>query len=586
MTLPYQKLFLEIQKVGRGLTKLRSFRLRWLREIPKRFTRNERLSFIGLLLVLLFTLTLNANRFYKNHTVEKPARGSKYTEGLVGEPRYINPLLATTQTDKDLSRLIFSGLYKLDAEGHLSPDLADGDVQISPDGKQYTIKIKPNLKWHDGQPITADDVVFTIQLLQNQDYKSPYRNLWQNIQVQRIDDLQIKISNPNISAPFLTNLTLGILPRHIWANVSGSDFQFSTMNLEPIGSGPFLAKEINKLSNGSISSVDLQSYSNYWGGKPYLDEIELKFYHNNDELLYAMQTKNIQGIGFVPIDKKIFVDEKSTKQTVIKIPLYEYQALFFNLSKSKVLGDKNVRQALAQSVDRNAFINNVFSGLGSPAYTPIMAGQIGYNADAANINPFGVDQANSLLDKAGWVKDPQTGFRSKGKDQLAFTITTNDFILNSKSADELKEQWKKIGVNVTVSVVPSADIEKAVIRPRNFETLLFSETTGSDPDPFVFWHSSQSQDPGINISQYKNTTIDRLIVDARNTFDNNARIDKYRQFQEIFSLDIPAIILDQSDFVYEVNPQIKGIKIKALANPEDRFYDAVNWYIQTSRSWK
>lgn len=577
---------MEIQKVGRGLTKLRSFRFKWLAEIPKHFSRNERIIFVALIVILGFTLAINANRFYKHHTVEVPARGSKYIEGLVGEPRYINPLLAQSQTDKDLTRLIFAGLYKYDTEGKLIPDLADGDIQFSPDGKQYTVKLKQNLRWHDGQPLNADDVVFTIQLLQSPDFKSPYRSLWQNIQIQRIDDLTVKFVNPNVSAPFINNLTLGILPKHVWSTVSAEDFQFSKINLEPIGSGAFLAKEINKLSNGSISSINLQSYSNYWAGKPYLDEIELKFFRNNDELLYALQTKNIMGLGFVPIDKKIFVDEKNTKQTVTKISIFEYQALFFNLDKNRALQDKNVRQALTQSVDRDLFINNVFGGLGKPALTPILEGQIGFDANASSINSLDINLANSILDKAGWARDPQTGIRSKGKDQLAFTITTNDFILNSKSADELKEQWKKIGANVSVQIVASADIEKNVIRPRNFESLLFSESTGIDPDPFVFWHSSQANNPGVNLAQYKNTTVDRLIVDARNTFDTNARAEKYTQFQQIFSLDIPAIILDQSMFVYEMNPQVKGVKIKVLSNPEDRFYDAVNWYIQTSRSWK
>ena len=583
----FAKFFEEAKNIGRGFSKLRSFKFAYLGEVISRFSRREAITLLTLLVVLLTSLIIDGSRFYLHHTMVVPAYGGTYTEGLVGGPRYINPILAQSQTDKDLSRLVFAGLYKFDNHGKMVPDLATSDLDISADGKSYTVHLRQNLKWHDGQSLNADDVIFTVQTLQNPDFKSPYRNLWLNIQVQKIDDTTIKFSNPNVAAPFITNLTLGILPKHIWQNISASDFPLSKYNLEPVGSGPYLAKEINKLANGTISSISLESYSNYWAGKPNIDTVNLKFYNNYQDMLMALHTKDIQNLGFIPFDSKLYVDEKHTNENILKIPVYEYQALFFNLSKSsKVLGDRNVRVALAESLDRGNFINSVYSGLALPAYGPIMPEQIGYNSTIEDANSFDVAAANSLLDKAGWTIDPTTGFRSNGKNQLAFTITTNDFILNSKSADELQSEWKKIGANVTINIVNGNDIEKNNIRPRNYDALLFSESTGFDPDPFVFWHSSQSQDPGFNLAQYKNITADRLISDARNTFNTETRIDKYKQFQTLMSVDLPALFLTQSEFIYELNPQVKGTDIAQLANPEDRFYDISHWYIQTKRVWK
>lgn len=575
----------EIKRTGRGIKNLRSFKFKHLGPIFKLFGRKEKIWVISLLALIIMDVFLLTTTFYTANTVKVPANGGSYSEGMVGEPRFINPLLAQTQTDKDLTRLVFAGLYKYDNQGNIVPDLANGDFKLSDDQKQYTISLKPNLKWHDGHSISADDVIFTIQTIQNPDYKSPVHALWNNITAEKIDNLTVKFSNKNVSAPFVTNLTLGILPKHIWQNVPPQNFYIAKYNLEPIGNGPYFVKEINKLPNGTVRSVLLESYSNYANGKAYIDDIVLKFYQTNQDMISGLHTKEVDSIGFIPFDKKIFVDPKNTKLNILQIPVFQYQALFFNLSKNKALGSHAVREAMAKSIDRSTFIDDVYSGMAIPAYTPILPGQIGYDQSSSLKNSFDLDAANSILEKDGWKKDA-SGMRFKGKDALQFTITTNDFSLNVKSAENLKEQWAKIGLNVGINVVASAEFEKNHLRTRNFEGLLFAESSGYDPDPFIFWHSSQSNNPGVNLSQYKNLTIDKIIADARTTFNGSTRSGFYKQFQDIFSYDLPAIILDQSVFVYEMRPDVSGINIKVLANPEDRFYDVNHWYLNTGRDWK
>jgi peptide/nickel transport system substrate-binding protein len=580
----FQNFSIELKKVGRGIKKLRFFKFVHLKRVVRAFSRKEKIIFFSLLAILLVDVVSSSAAFYVRNTKSAPAFGGTYSEGLVGEPRFINPILAQTQTDKDLSRLVFSGLYKYDNQGNIVPDLAANDLQISDDQKQYTIKLKENLKWHDGQTVNADDVVFTIRLLQNPDYKSPLRKLWQNIQVEKVDDLTIKLINKDVSSPFITNLTLGILPEHIWSKINADNFYFAKQNLEPVGSGPYFIKEISKSVNGEIRSITLNSFSNYHQGKPYIDILQMKFYTGYEQLLSGLHTKEVDSIGFIPFDKKIFVDLNRSSMNIQQYPVYQYQALFFN-QNNKVL-DKNVRTALSKSLDREAFIKDTYSGLARPAYTPILPGQLGYNSDVAN--NFKTDQAaaEAILDQAGWVKDANTGMRSKSGQPLKFTITTNDFVLNVKSAENLQEQWKKIGVEVALNVIPTTDLEKNDLRNRSYDALLFAESTGHDPDPFVFWHSSQSLNPGFNLSQYNNAAVDRLISDARTTFDINKRAQKYTEFQNIFAQDLPALILDQSVFVYEMRAGVKGSTIKYLAAPEDRFYDLPNWYMQTKRVLK
>lgn len=508
-----------------------------------------------------------------------PDYGGEYTEGLIGQPVYLNPVLsASSSVDTDIAKLIYAQLLKFDKDLKLTPDLAASLPAISSDQKTYTLKLKEGLKWQDGKPLTADDVVFTIGVIQNTEYESPLKANWSRVKVEKSDDLTVNFKLREVSASFITNFTLGVLPKHIWEGLPANSFRLSDLNLRPVGSGPFVVREIKKTADGTIKSLTLRANDNYHEGRPYLDRVTFKFYADQEDLLAAYHGKDINAMGYVPFDKKAFV-QASSKTAQYRIDLPQYQAAFFNLQKNPVLADKSVRQALWLSTDRQAIIDEVYSGFAKPAYGPILEGNLGYNPKVKETTHFSLDEAAGILNKGGWVLDQNTKLRSKNKTLLEFSLVTS--VQNVKIAQILQSQWSKIGASVQLTVVSPADLEQQHIRPRNFDVLLFSENTGADPDPFAFWHSTQMRDPGLNLSGFSNQEADKLLTAARQTNDVSIRTNNYMQFQNIVTSEIPAVFLDSAVYVYSIPKKIKGVELSTIIHPSERFLDVNHWYINT-----
>lgn len=515
------------------------------------------------------------------------ARGGEYTEGLVGNAAHINPLLAPlNDVDLDLSRVVYAGLYQFDPNLNLIPDLAEALPAVGDGGKEYTVKLRSGLLWHDGHQITADDIVYTLQTIQNQDYQSPLRLSWNRVGVEKIDDLTVKITTREASSTFMANLTVGLLPRHIWESVGPDSFALSKFNLEPTGSGPFQVTELQRGRDGQIRSIKLKSFARYHQGEPYLKSLTFRFYPTVDAIISAYQTREVMGLGYIPYDRSLSLQPRSSLQQFL-LPLPQYQAVFINRTKNPApLEDVRVRMALARSVDKTAIAAEVFAGQASEAYGPILPGHLGYHEQipGAEMNIYDVERAKTLLDEAGWAMDPSTGFR---KDKLGRTITlslaTNNFSPNVRVAEQLKKTWESIGIQIILNIETIADLESKFIRPRQYELLLFSENVGADPDPFPFWHSSQLRDPGLNLSTFSNKQADKLLVEARGGISAEERAVRYRQFQEIFVGDVPAIFLSRSVFVYSLSARIKGLELGTVVTPADRFADIAKWHIATKR---
>lgn len=548
-------------------------------DLPRIFKTTSKKELIALGPLLL--LAILAGSFLilgppKNHNAHP--YGGELVEGLLGQPRFINPVLASASSvDMDLSRLAFSQLLKFDQNLILQPDLADSLPTVSADQKTFTLKLKPNLKWQDGVPITADDVVFTIQTIQNIDISSPARVNWSHVKVQKQDDLTLTFQLREVASAFISNFTIGIIPKHIWSGVTGNNFELSETNLKPIGSGPFQVSEIKKTNDGTIKSITLAPNKNYYQGRPYLNKLTFKFYPDYDQVLNAYQNKDVASLGFTPFDKKAFLDTNSSaQQYTLNLP--QYQAVFFNLTKSSPITDKAVRQALWLTTDRANIIDQAYFGQAKPSYGPILPGNLGYNPQIEQITHFNVAEAADILNRGGWTLDAQTNIRVKNKKPLEFNLITNDFAPNTKTAQLLQKQWSQIGANVHIITVGNSDLDQQYIRPRNFDALLFSENTGADPDPFAFWHSSQSHDPGLNLASFANTSADKLLTGARATNDVSMRAKDYQQFQLIVTQEIPAIFLDSSVYVYNVPKKIHGINLTTIINPSERFLDIAHWY--------
>src|SRR3989344_2488019 len=362
-----------------GIRNFHFFRLGRLPALLRSFTSLEKKIIAVALATAIVSGSFLVSEAYFGSTDVAPDYGGRFTEGIVGAPRFINPALSTTNSaDADLARVVYSGVLRFDAHGKLQPDLANALPTLSEDGKQYTIILREGLTWHDGVSLTADDIIFTIQLIQNPAYASPLRFNWNKVEASKIDDRTVVLSLREPSASFITNFTQGILPKHIWEGVEPATFALSKFNLEPIGSGPFAVSDIKKSDEGDIVSMRLVAFERYAHGRPYLDELEFKFYSSYDELIAAYHGREVMGLGYIPFDKQRYL-EKSSRITLHALSLPQYQALFFNRSKSQVLADKNVRAALSQSVDRNMLIDALYLGTATAALGPIPKGYVGYN---------------------------------------------------------------------------------------------------------------------------------------------------------------------------------------------------------------
>lgn len=553
-----------------------------------RFTGAEKRLLVILFVIFLGSLTYSGISSRANSLLA-PKSGGSYTEGLVGQPQHINPLLApANKVDLDLSRIIYAGLLKFDQNLNLTPDLAESIPAISADGKEYTVKLRDHLFWpgKEEHRITADDVLFTILAMQNPDYQSPLRLSWNKVGVEKIDELTLKFTTREASATFIANLTVGIMPRHLWENIPAGSFALTSLNLEPTGAGPFQVDKITRGRNGEIRAIRLIPNGRYHLGAPFLDKLMFRFYESTDELIDAYHSRDIEGLGFEPFDRSLFIEPKKNLRQ-IKLTLPQYQAVFINDVKNPApLSDTRVRLALAKSVNKQQIIADIYGSQSSEAYGPILPGHLGYHEQipGAPMNIYDVEAAKKLLDEAGWLLDPATGWRRDKQDRtIALSLVTNDFSPNVRVAEALKQMWESVGIKIVLNIESVFELEEKYIRPRNFELLLFSENVGPDPDPYPFWHSTARRDPGLNFTTFANTQADRLLVEARSNTSLENRALKYKQFQEIFVGAVPAIFLSRSLYVYNIPAKIKGVNLNTVVTAADRFSDINTWYIETRR---
>lgn len=540
------------------------------------------LSFV--ILISVITLIFGV---YVNKTDSVPELGGEYSEGVLGQPRFINPVLAqTNDADRDLVQFIYSSLFKYDGQGNLIPDLVK-EYNIGEDNVTYNITLKKDVLWHDNELLTVNDVIFTIKTIQDPEYKSPLRSIWQGIQIEKIDEFTIQFKLNNVYVNFLHNLTISIMPRHLWAGISASNFPLAQYNLKPIGSGPYKFKEFNKNEDGNIESMKFVYNENYYLTEgPFIKKLNIFFYRNQDSLIKAYQKRQIDGLSFLSPQNELEV-RNSINIHNINLPIY--YSVFFNQTKSKPLADRNVRLALSYATNKEEIIEKVLNGKGEQVNSPLLSNWPNYTSEI-DIYDFALEHAQNILEENGWKDTDEDGIRQKTINdedtKLEINLVASDWPEFEQTAEILKEQWGKIGAQVNLEIIESIDIQQEYLRPRNYQALLFGEVLGADPDPFAFWHSTQKKDPGLNVAFYENKEVDKLLEDARQTIEQEKRTEKYAEFQKILIEDVPAVFLYSPTYLYPVNKKIKGIEIEKLAQPSFRFSQIENWHINTKRVWK
>lgn len=653
--------------------------LKQWRQLPNVFSKKEKRGFFALLGLIIFSSFFIILNFYFNNTIVAPSPGGVYREAIIGQPRFINPLYLSTQdVDRDLVEILFSGLMKYDNNGDLAKDLAES-YAIKDEGKSYEIYLKENLFWHDKKPITADDIIFTAGLIQNPQYQSPLRIKWSGIVLEKITNSAVRFKLSKKYSGFLENLTLKILPKHIFENIPAQDMPLGLLAPQYlVGSGPFKYEKITQDRDGHVKEIIFKRNKLYHGQKPLLETVEFIFIEDEKELLRKAGLGEIQGLS---INDPDYLRKAGKRFHAYSLSMPRYFAFFFNLRNKGIIADKMTRQALALAVNKRKILNDIFYGKGSEVNSPVLPAFFNFK-QASTTYDYSPQKAAEILDNIGFKLNPATQKREKAiaakakpplmrnlkfkdegadvrflqeclsrdkevypageingyfgektkaavvrfqekykdeilkpadlargngevkpltrekllalcyktpsqqKEGLNIVLTTCDKFPLNQMAEAIKNEWEALGIGVEIQKVSLADFQNNILSKSNFEIILFGEALGILPDPFPFWHSSQKDYPGLNISGYESKEADKLLEKARDSQDKQELKENLEKFQETINKDLPAVFLTRPDYIYLLSPRIKGFNTVKITEPAKRFSSIEQWYINTKRTWR
>jgi len=550
-----------------------------------RLVRVKRFTAGWLILVALLTFctilqTTNLSAYYQT---TQAIPGGTYNEGMIGTYTNANPIYATGSVDQAVSRLIFAGLLQYNDQNQLEPDLAS-NYSVDSTGRHYVFKLKPGLTWQDGQPLTAQDVVFTYRLIQNPNANSPFMQSWQNTTISAPNDLTVDFTLPNPFAAFPYNLVSGILPEHLLKNVPTSELRSNSFNTtNPVGAGPFswqaIQASVGTDPSQALSLIALKPFPHYNGGAPKLGGFVLHAFGGQNAMIQAFQNRQINamaGLSSVP--------NKVVKDSDLNIESFNSSAATMTFFKTNdgVLADTNVRRALIQGTDTSAIIKQL-GYVTLPVNEPLLMGQLGYNAKYSQA-AYSPSAANALLTSDGWVVG-SNGMRTKSGKQLAFGLYAEDTTENEKTIASLVHDWKALGANVTPQLQSPTDFQ-STLAFHTYDALLYGISIGVDPDVFPYWDSSQADvrsTSQLNFSEFNDPTSDASLEAGRTRLDPALRAIKYQPFLQNWQSDAPALGLYQPRILYITRGTVYGLSNHTLNSDSDRYESVNNWEILTAK---
>ena len=623
-------------KLVSSLSRSKVPNLRQIKYVKKFLTSRELWIIRVLVLVIILNLVYLGFNFYQNNLEVVPKQEGTYVEGLIGNPQYINPLYASiNDVDGDIAGLVFSGLFKLDSDKGIRKDLVE-DYQVNQAKDRYSLSLKKGVKWHSGEDLTADDVIFTFKAIKDPEYNSPLRSKFSGVEISKTGSHKIEFLLPGPDPYFLADLRFGIIPKFLWSEIIPNSARLAELNLKPIGSGPYKFKSLIKDKYGNILDYKLALNKKYYDKEPYIEDLEFKFFVNAEEAVNALNTNKVDGLGYLPRHNlSDLVAQESLN--IRKMELPQVNSLFFHAENNPALENLGIRRALNLAINKERLISKVLGPTGKREASPLPEFSF-YHNNEVDEYAFNLTEAEKKLEEQDWTltditeeevaeirkiqessattstssEEQEEGEDEAGKTlsisqknklalgagkwrakedseekkYLIVELTYPDRETYAQMAEMIQGYWEEIGIKTILRPVAVENLEERVLVDRNFQALLYAQVFDIYPDLYSFWHSGEAES-GLNIGAYKNETVDKLLQEARKLEPySRKKKEKYLEAQKIITSEVPAIFIYTPYYNYIQSKQIKGFQAGRIYSSSDRFLGISDWYLKTGKKIK
>jgi peptide/nickel transport system substrate-binding protein len=498
----------------------------------------------------------------------KPAYGDALVVGSIGEPSTLIPLLASDTASRDVAEQIYSGLLRYDKNLKLEGVLAES-WDVSRNGLVITFHLRRGVKWHDGHPFTSRDVLYTYLVTIDPKTPTAYADAFKQVKkAEAPDPYTFRVTYDKPFAPALESWATEVLPAHL---LEGKDITKSELARQPVGTGPYRFKEWVP-----GQQVVLESNRDYFEGRPYVDRYVFRIIPDSSTMYMELKSGGLDLMGLSPVQ---YERQTNTREFLNRFNKYRYLAsaytyLGYNL-RHPLFRDRRVRQAITSAINKDEIVQGVLLGMGEVAHGPYKPGTWACNPGIRDFD-YNPERAKSLLAEAGWQERNSDGILTKDGKPFFFTILTNQGNAERlKTALIIQQRLRAVGIEVKIRVVEWASFLKNFIDKGDFEVIILGWTVGQDPDLFDVWHSSKTGPKELNFIGFKNTEVDRLLEEGRNTFDMEKRRQAYWRFQEILAQEQPYTFLYVPQALPAVSARFRGIE----PAPAGIMYNFIRWYV-------
>jgi peptide/nickel transport system substrate-binding protein len=574
-------------------------------------TPGEKRLFWSALVGAVALLFVGAWMLAEPHLIRVPTDGGTVTEALVGAPKLINPLYAPlNDVDRDLSSLIYSGLFRLDEKLEPKPDLVER-YEWRENGTVLELVLRKDARFHDNTPVTSDDVVFTYQSIKSASWRSPLSSLFKALNVARVDDQTVQFILEKPEPQFLTQLTIGILPAHLWEDAPNP--LLADLNLRPVGSGPYRISSLRRDQKGTILSYSLDRSEQYYGVKPYITTRVFRFFADQDQAVQAVKAHQADTLPFLPWAKAGVFTHDAVHPVALRLP--QQTIAFFNL-RDGLLKDAKLRTILTAAIDKAGLAETVKpSALAGGSPLPFLDLPDSVSTTTTSSTPATsttptLDSLRQALDAGGWKLDPATGLRSqlitnqavrttsRGKTTITKTTTSTGPLLALtidvpdqsdllRIADYLRQRWSLLGIKVTIKPHAAEELLHDVVTDRtSYQVLVWNILLPPTQDPAPFWSSDSMTGQGLNFSNLNSKTVDQKISEIQAATSTQMLQTARINFARALLTETPAIFLARPTYAYIVSDQIQGTSDLDLALPSDRLIRSSLWSVDSGLRWK